>query len=98
MFLFLIDPDLSFSLFLICSYFLAQSELQCSYKVCSYKKKQSVVRYYEILSNYYLKVFHYELTIYDHNKDPNLRNMVRSLGFASPQYPSFNKTLVTFIF
>ena len=36
----LIDPDLSFSLLLICSYFLAQSELQCSYKVCSYKKTE----------------------------------------------------------
>ena len=40
MFLFLTDPDLSFSLLLICSYFLAQSELQCFYKMCSYKKKE----------------------------------------------------------
>ncbi len=27
-------------LFLHCSYFLAISEAQCSYKVCSYKKKE----------------------------------------------------------
>ena len=44
-FLFLIDPDLSFSLFLICSYFMAQSELQCSYKVCSYKKTECIYIY-----------------------------------------------------
>ena len=38
MFLFLAEHNLSFTLFLICSYFLTQSELRCSYKVCSYKK------------------------------------------------------------
>ena len=29
----------SFTLFLICSYFFTQSELWCSHKVCSYKKR-----------------------------------------------------------
>ena len=29
----------SFTLFFICSLFFTQSELPCSYKVCSYKKR-----------------------------------------------------------
>ena len=37
-FLFLTEHNPSFTLFLICSYFFTQSELRCSYKVCSYKK------------------------------------------------------------
>ena len=39
-FLFLSEHTPSFTLFLICSYFFTQSELQCLYKVCSYKKKE----------------------------------------------------------
>ena len=39
MLLFLTEHNLSFTLFLIRSYFFAQSELRCSYKVCSYKKR-----------------------------------------------------------
>ena len=38
-FLFLTENNPSFTLFLICFYFFAQSELRCSYKVCSDKKK-----------------------------------------------------------
>ena len=38
-FLFLTEHNPSFTLFLICSYFFTQSELRCSYKVCSYKKR-----------------------------------------------------------
>ena len=37
----LTENNPSFALFLICSFF-AQSELQCSYKVCSYKKKECI--------------------------------------------------------
>ena len=39
-FLFLSKHNPSFTLFLICSYFFTQSELQWLYKVCSYKKKE----------------------------------------------------------
>ena len=39
--LYLTENNPSFALFLICSFF-AQSELQCSYKVCSYKKKECI--------------------------------------------------------
>ena len=38
---FITEHNPSFTLFLIWSYFFTQSELRCSYKVCSYKKKCS---------------------------------------------------------
>ena len=42
-FLFLTEHNPSFTLFLIYSYFFTQSELRCSYKVCSCKKKDCIV-------------------------------------------------------
>ena len=38
-FLFLTEHNPNFTLFLICSCFFTQSELRCSYKVCSFKKR-----------------------------------------------------------
>ena len=44
-FLFLTEHNPSFTLFLICSYFFTQSDLRCSYKECSCKKKSVVQNY-----------------------------------------------------
>ena len=58
-FLFLTEHNPSFTLFLICSYFFTQSELRCSYKVCSYKKRivtlLSLVFSNEIINGYWMK-------------------------------------------
>ena len=42
--LFFTEHNPSFTLFLICSYFFTQSELRCSYKVCSYIKKECNIK------------------------------------------------------
>ena len=45
-FLFLTENNLSFTIFLICSYFFTHSEFRCCYKVCSYKKKEECIKFY----------------------------------------------------
>ena len=50
-FVFLTEHNLSITLLLICSYFFTKSELQCSYKVRSYKKKSIVSQFLQFNEN-----------------------------------------------